>query len=233
MHFSVFQFHFSAARMNRYLLAAGHSKRRAIKLYTFNLTLAQAFHPLLGIVEVVLRNQINDILTTHFADADWIINQKSGFMVDPSLQYVHKRTRRPVKNDFLKNEISKAEKRLRKSGITVTSGKIIAEQTLGFWTELFEPHHYKLLSGKPIQIFKSLPAGYNRKKVNQELDKIRRFRNRINHNEPICFSGNTLDLSNAIEVYNSIRSVISWIDPKLLTFLKDKDTVRMKLAEVP
>jgi len=231
MRFRDFSRHFSPARVGRYLNATGNNTKRAAKLYKANLKLAQAFHPLLGVVEVVLRNKINDVLTAHFNDADWIINQKAGFMTAPSLSYIHKRTNRRRTNNFLKTEIEKAERRLIKNGASITSGKIIAEQTLGFWTDLFEVHHYRLLQGKPIKIFSSLPSGYGRKQLNEELNKIRRFRNRINHNEPVCFNGNNIDLSEAQDVYNSIIKILSWIDPALLTYVKDIDKVQKKIMQ--
>lgn len=220
-----FQHYFSTARVNRYLLATENSPKRAIKLYKANLRITQSFHPLLGVFEVVLRNRINDILTVHFSDPDWIINQKSGFMSDPSLSYIQKKTGQRKINDFLVSEVLKVEKRLRKNAIPITSGKVIAEQNLGFWTDLFEVHHYKLLKGKPIKIFGSLPSGFGRKEVNDELEKIRCFRNRINHNEPVCFANNNIDFSLAIDAYSSIINLLKWIDPILINFIDDLDRV--------
>lgn len=209
MNFDTFKGCFSTARVNRYLLASDNSPIRSIALYKANLKVAQAFHPLLGILEVVLRNRINDVLTIHFKDVDWVINEKVGFMSDPSLRYVHKRSGEIKTNEFLKKEIANAEKRLRKTGTKITSGKIIAEQSFGFWTDLFETHHYKILLGKPIQIFHHLPSGVGRKEVSAELDKIRRFRNRIHHNEPVCFNGNTIDFTSTLIVYNSINDILN------------------------
>lgn len=226
MKFNDFRLYFSELRTDRYLAAANYSKSKSIKLYRANLTVAQAFHPLLGVFEVVLRNRLNDILTAHFADPNWIINQKTGFMSDPSLRYTHKRTGQVKTNDFLRSEIQKAERRLFRTGAFITSGKVIAEQTLGFWTDLFEVHHYRLLKGKPIQIFESLPAEYGRKEVTEELDKVRRFRNRINHNEPVCFCNNCIDFTNALAVYHSIINILTWINPVLLQLIKDLDTVQ-------
>ncbi len=226
MKFKVFRQYFSAARINRYLLATDNSTSRAVKLYKANLITSQAFHPLLGVIEVILRNRLNDVLTSYFKDPDWIINQKAGFMSDPSLRYIYKRTGIQKTNDFLKSEINKAELRLQKTRTPITSGKIIAEQTLGFWTDLFEVHHYRLLKGKPIQIFRSLPAGYGRKEVIDELDKVRRFRNRINHNEPICFNGNNIDFTETLEVHKSITNLLTWIDPEIMNLISDIDKVK-------
>lgn len=223
--------YFSVPRVNRYLFATGNSIHKAIQLYKANLKISQAFHPLLGVFEVVLRNKLNHILTDYFADKDWIINQKNGFMSDKSLQFTYKRTGEMKTNDFLKREITKAEKRLLKTGTSPTSGKIIAEQTLGFWTDLFEVHHYRLLRGKPIQIFQSLPSGHRRKEVNDGLNKIRRFRNRINHNEPICFNGNWIDFTETEAVYTSLVNLLTWIDPKIVKFVSDIDNVQKTIEE--
>lgn len=231
MKFQKIRQYISAPRINRYMTATGNSVVRTNKLYKANLKVIQSFHPLIGILEVILRNRINDILSGHFTDPDWIINQKTGFMSHSSLRYTHKKTGRIVINDFLKKQVENAEKRLRKARIIPTSGKIISEQTFGFWTDLFEVHHYRILIGKPIQIFKNLPPGYGRKEACDELNNIRVFRNRINHNEPICFSGNNIDFTYARKVYDSIINVFSWIDPEILTYIKDIDKVQINIAK--
>lgn len=229
MKFKQVRSYLSSARISRYLTATSNSQTRAVRLYKANLKVAQAFHPLLGLLEVILRNRLNDILTAHFSDPDWIINQRRGFMVHPSLTYIHKRTGKPVTNDFLKKDVDKAERRLRKLGVAATSGKIIAELTFGFWTDIFEPHHYRILFGKPIKMFSTLPTGYGRKEVCAELHKIRKFRNRINHNEPICFNGINIDFSSAEDVHKSMKDILSWIDPEIVKWVAELDTVQNKI----
>ena len=135
-------------------------------LYLANMKIAQAFHPLLSSFEVILRNQLHYALAHHFSDGNWIINQKTGFMVAPSLTYTNKRTKKKVINDYILKEILKAEKKIADRGVKVTTGRVIAEQTLGFWNSFYETHHYALLAGVPCQIFKKLPYGYGRKEIN-------------------------------------------------------------------
>src|SRR5690606_7743813 len=79
----------SRTRYSRYLNTTANTPDRAKKLYNANIRLAQAFHPILSQFEVVLRNNLNIILAAHFADTDWIINQKTGFMGDNSLRSSH------------------------------------------------------------------------------------------------------------------------------------------------
>ncbi|MGC2238330.1 MAG: hypothetical protein WA584_19405 [Pyrinomonadaceae bacterium] len=167
-------------------------------------------------IEVTLRNNINNALTAHFGDADWIINQKAGFMSSPTLR----RT-----NFFLKNQAQKAERKLINRGLTITSGRIIAEQTFGFWTDLFEPHHFRLISASPINAFNNLPRGYARRDAARELTKIRKFRNRINHNEPIILYQNTTDFTLVTDIHQSILDVLNWMNPKLVRWIAELDKV--------
>ena len=226
MNFVEFTSFYSIIRVNRYYLAMNKGKKRTIRLYKANLQVAQAFHPLLGIVEVVLRNRLNEVLIAYFRDSKWIITEKTGFMSDPSLTYYEKWSGKRIINDFLKKEVMKVEGNIGKAQKTITSHAIIAELTFGFWTKLFETHHYKLLKGQPIKIFTNLSKGIGRKEVSEELEKIRRFRNRINHNEPICFVGNRVDFTETMEVYHSIMNILNWIDPELVKFTVEIDKVK-------
>lgn len=230
MKFEKITLYLSTQRIDRYLIATGNQQTKAIRLYKANLRIAQSFHPLLGALEVTLRNRINTILTTYFSDPDWIINQKTGFMIDPSLTHTDRRTKRRITNDFLKSSVEKSEQRLRRLRIPITNGKIIADQSLGFWTDMFEVHPYKLLLGRPIQIFNNLPSGHGRSDVCDRLNKIRQFRNRIHHNEPICFNAAAIDFTYAEEVYDAIIAILTWIDPELIKWVKDIDMVKAKIA---
>ena len=218
--------HLSEPRLGRYLLASLGRKTKAKRLYKANLQVAQAFQPLLSMLEVVLRNGLNDALTVRFSDSDWIINQQSGFMSDPSLRHG---------NFYLQREVGKAINRLTRNHITVTSGNVIAEQSFGFWTELFEPYHYRLIGGCPLRVFAHLPRQFKRSHISKELLKIRLFRNRISHNEPVCFGMNRVDFTLVEEVHDSILNILGWIEPELVTWVKDLDQVKpaIKKAQSP
>ncbi len=181
----------SRPRYNRYLAATANNSKRAKKLYDANIKLAQSFHPILSQFEVILRNSLNLKLSGHFGDLDWIINQKAGFMRHNSLK---------VSYFFLRNCVQKSENRLVRKSIPITSGKIISDQTFGFWLAFFLSHHYSLVGGQPIHIFPHKPSIEDRASIYSKLDEIRRFRNRVNHCEPICFSGHSIDCTEAFEI---------------------------------
>ncbi len=213
----------SRPRYNRYLTATTNDKDRAKRLYHANIRLAQAFHPILSQFEVVLRNTLNIVLSTHFSDPDWIINQKTGFMRDNSLRNSHY---------FLRTCVHKTETKLQRRGIPITSGKIISDQTFGFWLAFFLPHHYSLVGGQPIQIFPNKPANENRASIYDKLDKIKDFRNRVNHCEPICFVGHNIDCNDALYIRTTIYNLIEWIDPNLIPFFEDIDNIQSKTSQI-
>ncbi len=211
--------YFSQPRYSRYLLSTGNDLSRAKKLYLANIRLAQSFHPIISQFEVILRNSLNVELSIHFADHNWIRSEKNGFMNHHSLG----------QKPYLKAQIINSEKRLRRNRIPITSGKLIADQTLGFWVALFSRPHYRLLLGRPIHVFPNKPPMENRASIHQKLEKIRDFRNRVNHCEPLCFNGNAIDCTEAAIVRNLIVDLTSWINPSLSPFFDVLDNVQNKI----
>lgn len=207
----------STPRYNRYLVASANDHNRAKRLYEANIRLAQAFHPVLCQFEVILRNALNRVLCLHFADQDWIIHQKDGFMRDGSLKHSHY---------FLKTCVQKTETKLQRRRILVTSGKIISDQTFGFWLALFLSHHYSLVGGQPIHIFPHKPVSENRAGIYNKLDRIKDFRNRVNHSEPLCFVQDSVNCEETLSIRNTIYKLIQWIDPELLPFFNSLDHIQ-------
>lgn len=101
---------YSNSRVAKYYRATNRNKNKAVMLYFANMKIAQAFHPLLSSFEVILRNQLHYALARHFFDGNWIINQKTGFMIAPSLTYTNKRTKKKVTNDYILKEVSEGRK---------------------------------------------------------------------------------------------------------------------------
>ena len=220
----------SKPRLNRYLAACGNSKMRAKELYAANLKISQAFYPVLNLFEIILRNKIHDRLSIHFSDVDWITTKKTGFMNDHTLG--KKRSgRRRESGFYLKNQVEKAERKLREKRSTITTGKVIAEQSLGFWTTLFEPRHYKLIGGSVIHCFPHKPSTVGRNTISVKLQNIRGFRNRVYHNEPICFNGNNIDFSVAENVKEDIHELLTWIDVSAKLYVEDFDVIDGEITE--
>lgn len=220
MEYQKLEYYLSQPRLDRFLIATGNSKSKAQKLYKINLRVSQSFYPILNLFEIFFRNIANYQVSSHFANPNWIIAEKNGFMSNPSLS---------ASRFFLKNSVSKAEKAIRRKGGIITSGKIVAEQSFGFWTSLFDTHHYRLIGGVVIHCFPNKSPHVNRNILNQKLNKIREFRNRVYHNEPICFNGNTIDFTEAITIRNEIYELLEWIDSDLTNYVDYFDGINTKI----
>jgi len=223
LNYNKLEYFLSQPRLERFLRSTGNSKSKAQRLYRINLRVSQAFYPILNLFEIFLRNSINNQVASYFANPNWILNEKTGFMNDSSLK---------PSRFYLKNSVQKAENTILRKRGTVSSGKVIAEQSLGFWTSLFEPHHYRLIGGVVIHCFSNKPSNVNRNVISQKLNRIREFRNRIYHNEPICFNGNNIDFISAENIRDEIFDVLIWIDPELASYTDYFNRINSKIQLV-
>jgi hypothetical protein len=64
----------SNPRFQVYLDKTGNDFEKAIQLYKANIELSEAFYPILSILEISLRNAINQKLSDHFNDPFWFKN---------------------------------------------------------------------------------------------------------------------------------------------------------------
>lgn len=199
--------YFSEERTSKYFDLAGNS---AIDLYSCNLRLSQSFYPLLHIFEVVLRNRINIQLQNFYHEENWILSEEK--VTDLQFEEIKR-----VKN-FLKN-----------NNIQISSGKVISELNFSFWTAFFSTQTYKFYQGQPIKIFGKLPQNFGRKQMYVILNQIRKFRNRIYHNEPICFKNNKIDFSTAEFVYEDVIFILSLLCPELEDFISGHDSVKFEI----
>ena len=79
----------------------------------------------------------------------------------------------------------------------------------------------------PGTIFKSLPTGTGRKEINLRVQQIRNLRNRISHNEPLCFKDKAFDLAYVNEMYIMISDFLKWIDPQIINSLGKENLDRV------
>lgn len=226
MNYKKFTKYFSTERISKYAVATSYNKAKTMMLYKTNIAVSQSFIPLICVLEVALRNNINAVLTTHFGKANWIITEKNGFMDDPKLQHFDKKTGKLVDNRYHLKQVEAAEKAIKKDNRKVIPGRVIAEQTFGFWTCFYSSIIYKILQGVTIHAFPNRPTSCNRSTIFDSLERIRNFRNRISHHEPICFDkAGHKNFSEAKQIHELIKEVLTWIDPDMTSFLKEIDYV--------
>jgi len=133
---------------------------------------------------------------------------------------------------YMKKCVQNAESTILRKGSGITAGKVIAEQSFGFWTSLFDPHHYRLIGGSIIHCFINKPSNINRSSIAVKLNGIREFRNRVYHNEPICFQGNSIDFTGVQAIIQDIYEILDWMDADLKGYVVYFDNINNEISAV-
>jgi chloramphenicol O-acetyltransferase len=76
-----------------------------------------------------------------------------------------------------------------------------------------------------IHCFPNKPAAINRADLTNTLNEIREFRNRVYHNENICFDNITIDFTHALKVKKEIYDLLEWMDVDLKKYVLQFDSV--------
>jgi hypothetical protein len=160
----------STPRLDKYRQACNGDKNKALILYRYNIKLCQKFYGILGVLEVVLRNAINVHYHSQLSDSDWLITQAQvGFLIN------------------YQDAIIKERDKLVNSG-DYSHDKLVASLSFGVWTFMFSRNCYKNSGKTLLKVFPKKTLGLNQKDIYDDLDRIRLFRNRIAHHEPLCFN---------------------------------------------
>ncbi len=202
---------FSTERMSRYYAAHADDETKAMEHYQANIELSSSFYACLSVFEVALRNALNRELTTLFGRPDWykIIASKPGL-------------------NGLNYYIIEAQRHISSRGEIVNASKIVAELTFGFWVSLMNSQYEKILWHDLRRAFPYLPkVRKQRKNVSAPLNNFRVFRNRIFHNEPICWSKTYIE-----NIHADILEVLSWINKDIPAWLAQFDTVDAVLNKI-
>ena len=191
MKYEKYEIALSVPRIGRYRLACKGNKNKALTLYRHNIKLCQKFYGILGVFEVVLRNAINEHFKTKLQDNNWLITQaQNGFLIN------------------YQDTIFKEKDKL----VRYTHDKLVASLSLGVWILMFSRSCYKYSGKTLLQIFPNKTTGLNQRDIYSDLDKIRIFRNRIAHHEPLCFdTTGTVNVMYAQEIFSSIIKYIGFM----------------------
>ena len=153
----------SVPRIGRYTIACSRDKNKALILYRYNIKLCQKFYGVLGVLEVVLRNTIDEHYKSHLYDNNWLITQsQNGFLVNYQDTIFKERDKLVHNHKY-------------------THDKLVASLSLGVWTFLFSRNCYKNSGKTLLQIFPKKTHGLNRKDIYADLDKIQAFDDNVVH----------------------------------------------------
>lgn len=193
---------------------ATQSLEEAISLYEWNAKVSAAFMLPLNYCEVSLRNGISEALSNTYG-VDW---------------YTQDTFHRSLTNSRNPRAFNPRNEAIAKSQKYQTVGKAIAEYKFVFWEHLLTQRYYDRVWHRNFStIFPNITAptqqaGLNR--VRDNIEKIRKIRNRVAHHEPI-FTRNLQD------ELDRILEIIEWRCDYTIKRVLTLETVSSILARCP
>lgn len=188
----------SEKRLATYYKLFPTDKQKAIQYYQLNTQISESLYPLLSNFEVVLRNAIHNSFKVHYKTDNWYAQ---------------------VTYRELDDQIRIAQGKILASHNQVTTDKLVAELTLGFWTSLLNKQYARDFWKPMMHAFPLISNQLkHRDKIAFKLNQIRKFRNRIFHYEPIC--NNLAALSTN---HSNILEVLNWVNIDIVTWTKQID----------
>lgn len=206
----------SAARMSTYEAATTPESiddPAAVILYAWNAKVSGALLLPLHVCEVVIRNAVSDALEAVYGSQwPWSATFECS-LPNPNQGYS---PRRDLQN-------------ARNAG--TTTGKVIPELKFVFWQKMFTSRYdNRIWDSNLLSTFPSLNVVLGiptlRQSIYQDLEQIRKLRNRIAHHEPIF-------TRNLMNDYSTIRTLVSYRCKHTAAWLDTIQQATSAIAEKP
>nr|WP_261166385.1 Abi family protein [Microbacterium sp. Marseille-Q6965] len=194
-----------SARLAPYASRYRGNEQLALRLHAWNMELSTAFWGPIALLEVSLRNSIHDALRADRQD-DWWNNS--------SLVRMASREERAI---------TRALDKLADAGnYHPTADDVVASTAMGLWVGLLDVGvardpflDYETALWQP-RLKNAFPhrGGHGRRQIHSRLNRIRVFRNRIAHHEPI-------HNKNPAGMRDLIVECLGFIHPDLAAYVRD------------
>jgi hypothetical protein len=197
---------FTSARLAPYQEAAARGGTHAVDLYRWNLQVSEAFLPALSCLEISMRNAMHEQLTVRYRRADWWMSV-------------------PLDQHEVRAVQQARDDRRRRKETDPGTDDIVAELSFAFWVSLLS-RQYDRRFWVPA-LHRAFP-GYHgpRSTLHDNLDAMRRFRNRVMHHEPVHHRHLAAD-------HAKIYRLLGFIEPEAVAWLREFDRVPEMLAKRP
>jgi hypothetical protein len=188
----------SVQRSSTYVAATGGDTAKAVDLYGWNARISAALMLPSHFAEVSTRNAVSDALSSVYGPR-WPWNTT----FEQSL---------PSPNNAYNPKHDLLQTRSRKQ----TTGKVIADLSFAFWESMFTSRHTgRIWNHQILALFPNsgvIAAGQLRRRIHEDLETIRKLRNRLAHHEPIFTRNLGDDLMRMLELIE-LRSIpmLDWV----------------------
>ena len=196
---------FSSNRLSFYKYDSKDTDSMALERYLYNIEVLKSLYPLLSILEISLRNRINQAIET-VVKSNWLLNELNN------------------QNILLQNEYKKLldakQKLLNKGHKNICTDDLIAELSLGFWIHLCTKR-YKTVLWHRQGFFRTVFADYPNFSEFDKLSKVfpilqlmLKLRNRVFHHEIII--NHSYGINNC---YKDLRRLLGYISKDSIVYL--------------
>ncbi|MBO6087416.1 hypothetical protein J6P92_03615 [bacterium] len=196
---------FSSNRLSFYKYDSKDTDSMALERYLYNIEVLKSLYPLLSILEISLRNRINQAIET-VVKSNWLLNELNN------------------QNILLPNEYKKLldakQKLLNKGHKNICTDDLIAELSLGFWIHLCTKR-YKTVLWHRQGFFRTVFADYPNFSEFDKLSKVfpilqlmLKLRNRVFHHEIII--NHSYGINNC---YKDLRRLLGYISKDSIVYL--------------
>ena len=205
----------SPPRFGTYLREMKGDRHHAMGLYCWNTYISAAFYTILQFCELSVRNGAVEVIESVFGP-NWHLNRGFGYTF-PVL--------RGGRGYQPRDDLKTCAARLP------TAGKVVAELKYAFWQHLFvkgqqariwDPHLASVFPGYDT----TLTLGQARAQLFDDIEKVRKLRNRIAHHEPIF-------TRNLAEDRDRILRLIAWRRPGTAGWVATIEEVSALIASRP
>ncbi|PWD67606.1 hypothetical protein [Pectobacterium parmentieri] len=201
---NLIEVHLSSARFSPYLVNAGFNREYAFNLYLYNARLSKSFLYPLHILEITLRNKINEIFIKQFGN-----------------QWPKEHVFQTHLNQNSLNSLQTALNRAKYD----TTDSIVSTLNFDFWSNLFRSEYHNCFW--QVNLLALLPhSTINLSTLRTRAKNINHFRNRIAHHEPI----HHLNITN---MHNDIIEMISWLCSETSDWVKHYSTLNDAIRTSP
>jgi hypothetical protein len=177
-------------RFQSFLDSCQGDASRAENLYIWNIQVSAAFWGGFHLLEIAIRNQIHEKFKSIAGIDDWWDSPNVAIL--------------PQERNYVDEAIAKADRNHRNR----MPGHVVAELNFGFWVALTtKKYHQSLWVNNLETLFPNFIG--RRSELHDDLESLRKLRNRIAHHEPIHKRNLLIDFGNLCAVLGYIDKDIS------------------------
>jgi hypothetical protein len=223
----------------------------SLRAYYWNKALAASLYPALQCLEITLRNALDIAIQKNpptgglYGINDWWFKNLVNYMGDKKIPRRKRRNTAQViiKTLWEEDQIEKVMRGFNRKSVSYNAPKIIAGLDFGFWTNLLTDTYEDTGSSTLLwpnllpSVFPNAPAGTSRQQIQDKMDRVREFRNRISHHEPVWkfyyqkpgtlkpdytrpVFGRAASISLLSQQFDEIIEIIGWIDKDRADYLQ-------------